>query len=109
MEVIEKPNQGNTDIQNNGNYLKTKENTKNEEQIDEIKFKLFLILYNEADYNDEFKELIQKQKNKDNIKTKRLIIKKYQISNKSISFNKKIYNISKNDLFFLELKIQWLN
>ena len=68
-----------------------------------------MILYNEADYNDEFKELIQKQKNKDNIKTKRLIIKKYQISNKSISFDKKIYNISKNDLFFLELKIQWLN
>ena len=38
MEVIEKPNQGNTDIQNNENDLKTKENTKNEEQIDEIKF-----------------------------------------------------------------------
>ena len=30
----------------------------------------------ECDYNDEFKELIQKKKNKDYIKDKRLIIKK---------------------------------
>ena len=62
MEEIEIPNQDNIDIQNNENDLETEENIKKEEQIDEIKFKLFLILYNECDYNDEFKELIKKQK-----------------------------------------------
>jgi len=60
MEKIEKSNQDNSDIQNNVNDLETEQKIKEEEQIDEIKFKLFLILYNECDYDDEFKELIQK-------------------------------------------------
>ena len=91
MEENGESNQGNEYIQNNENDLETEEIIKKEEQIDEIKFKLFLILYNECDYNNEYKEFILKKKNKDYIKTKRLIIQKYQISNNSISFDKKKY------------------
>ena len=91
MEKIEKSNEDNSDIQNNENDLETEQKIKEEEQIDEIKFKLFLILYNECDYDDEFKELIQKKQNKDYVKAKRLIIQNYQISNNLISFGKKNY------------------
>ena len=79
-EKIEKSNEDNSDIQNNENDLETEQKIKEEEQIDEIKFKLFLILYNECDYDDEFKELIQKKQNKDYVKAKRLIIQNKQLN-----------------------------
>ena len=50
-----------------------------------------MILYNECDYDDEFREFIQKKKNKDYVKAKRLIIQNYQISGDLISFGKKNY------------------
>ena len=58
------------------------------EQIDEIKVKLFLILYLECDYdNNLYKDLISNNY----IKTKRLIIQHYNTTNNRISFDKKNY------------------
>ena len=58
------------------------------EQIDDIKINLFFILKLKCDYNNQYKNILFKRY----IKTKRLVIQKYTIEDKKITFGPKEYS-----------------
>ena len=68
-----------TEADNENNY-ETDKKIQKEEQIDEIKFKLFLMLYLECNYNGQYDGLICNNY----FKTKRLIIQQYKLKDHNI-------------------------
>ena len=58
------------------------------EQIDEVKINMFFVLYNGADYNNEFYQVID---DKQNFVLKRIVYQNYSIKENVINFEKKNY------------------
>ena len=80
------------------------------EQIDDIKINLFFILKLKCDYNNQYKNILFKRY----IKTKRLVIQKYTIKDKKITFGPKEYsfipvNNKDGDIFkYKGMEIQYI-
>ena len=81
---IKDDEKNNNSSQKNTSFLDIDER----EQIDEVKINMFFVLYNDADYNNEYDQIINQDQN---FMLKRIVYQDYSINENIITFGKKNY------------------